>query len=406
MVTGTVREVFAASFGLGLRSFGGPIAHLGYFERAYVRERHWLSGEEYARLVGLCQFLPGPTSSQVGFLIGYHRAGWLGAWAAWVGFTLPSALLMYSFAVFTPRNSGPLSRDVFHGLMLAAVAVVAQAVWSMARNLCPDWQRRGIAVLTAVLLLLYSGVEIQFAAMFLGAIAGWALCRKVPSPAEGIPAAVPFQIAWIALAGFGFLLLTLTACAALAPHGPIALANIFYRAGAVVFGGGHVVLPLLREGLVPNGWVSDNSFLAGYGLAQGMPGPLFSVAAYLGAVSAPDRASALWAIVALVAIFLPGLLLAIAGFSLLRRLAHLNAVPAVLAGVNASVVGILGAALYNPVWINAVQAGVDAVVAIAGFLLLERWRVAPIVVVLLCVLAAVGSVLYGPAWGGVPQPAQ
>jgi chromate transporter len=389
MATGRASEVFATSFRLGLTSFGGPIAHLGYFERAYVREHHWLSGEEYTRLVGLCQLLPGPTSSQVGFLIGYHRASWLGALAAWVGFTLPSALLMYAFALVTPRVHGPLSQTLFHGLMLAAVTVVAQAVWSMARNSCPDWRRRGIAVLTAALLLCFGGVEIQFAAMLLGAVCGWFLCRQVLPPVEVIAPGIPVPIAWFALAGFGILLLVLTAAATFVPHGPVALANVFYRAGAVVFGGGHVVLPLLREGLVPNGWISDDSFLAGYGLAQSMPGPLFTVAAYLGAASAPDHARALWATVALVAIFLPGLMLAIAGLSLLRRLTHLNGVPAILAGVNASVVGILGAALYSPVWINAVHTGADAVVAIAGFTLLERWRAAPVVVVLLCVLAAV-----------------
>jgi chromate transporter len=401
-MTGSISEVFGASFRLGLTSFGGPIAHLGYFERAYVRERRWLGEEEYARLVGLCQLLPGPTSSQVGFLIGYTRAGWLGALAAWVGFTLPSALLMYAFAVFAPSVHGPLSQAVFHGLMLAAVAVVAQAVWSMARSSCPDWRRRGIAVLSAVLLLLYNGVEIQFAALLLGAIWGWALCGEVSLPAEPDSAHIAFRIAWVALVGFGALLLALTALAAVAPHGPVALANIFYRAGAMVFGGGHVVLPLLREGLVPSGWLSDDSFLAGYGLAQGMPGPLFAVATYLGAVSAPDHASALWATIALLAIFVPGLLLAIAGLSLLRRLTQLNGVPAILAGVNASVVGILAAALYSPVWTNAVHTGVDAVVAVAGLLLLERWRTAPIIVVSLCVLAAVAG-----GWlSGAPIPIQ
>ncbi len=399
-MTGSVSEVLGASFRLGLTSFGGPIAHLGYLERVYVQERRWLGGAEYARLVGLCQLLPGPTSSQVGFLIGYHRAGWFGALAAWAGFTLPSALLMYAFAVFAPVVHGPLSRAVFHGLMLAAVAVVAQAVWSMARSLCPDWQRRGIAVLTAVLLLIYGGVQIQFAVLLLGALWGWALCRRVAPPVETVSSDIHFRVAWVALAGFAVLLVALTTLASTAPHGPIALANIFYRAGTLVFGGGHVVLPLLRAGLVPDGWVSDEAFLAGYGLAQGMPGPLFAVAAYLGAVSAPDHASALWATIALLAIFVPGLLLAIAGMSLLRRCTRLSGVPAILAGVNASVVGILGAALYNPLWTNAVHSGADAVVAIVGFLLLERWRTAPIIVVLLCVLAAVAT-----GWlSGTPTP--
>jgi chromate transporter len=389
MRTAAVAEVLGASLRLGLTSFGGPIAHLGYFERIYVRERRWLGGGEYASLVGLCQLLPGPTSSQVGFLIGYHRAGWFGAVAAWVGFTLPSALFMYLFAVFAPALHGPATRAVFHGLMLAAAAVVAQAVWSMARSSCPDWPRRGIAALAAVLLVLDSAVEVQFAALLLGAMWGWALCRDVSPPAQPSSSPVNLRVAWGALVIFGVLLLTSTALAAIAPHGPIALANIFYRVGAVVFGGGHVVLPLLREGLVPQGWLSDDAFLAGYGFAQCMPGPLFAVATYLGAVSAPHHVSALWATIALLAIFVPGLLLAIAGLSALRRLTQMNAVTAMLSGVNASVVGVLGAALYNPVWTNAVHTGVDAAVAAVGFVLLERWRMAPIIVVALCVLGAV-----------------
>jgi chromate transporter len=387
-LAGSTAEVFTASLKLGLSSFGGPIAHLGYFERTYVQVRRWLSGEEYAGLVGLCQLLPGPTSSQVGFLIGHHRAGWLGALAAWVGFTLPSALLMYAFAVLAPQARGPLVHAVLHGLMLTAVAVVAQAVWSMARNLCPDRERTAIGLLAAVFLLFHSSAAMQFTAMLMGAIGGWILCRKVTLPAVAWPAGVDFRIAWVALVVFCGLLLTLPALATLDPHGPIALANIFYRAGALVFGGGHVVLPLLREALVPSGWVSDDAFLAGYGLAQAMPGPLFTVAAYLGAVSAPAHASVLWATVALVAIFLPGLLLAIAGLSLWSRLARVNGAQAILAGVNASVVGILGAALYNPVWVSGVRNGADAAVAIAGFVLLERWRAPPIAIVLMCALAS------------------
>jgi chromate transporter len=387
-VTASSARVFATSLKLGLTSFGGPIAHLGYFERTYVRERGWLTAEEYAGIVALCQLLPGPTSSQVGFLIGQRRAGWLGALAAWGGFTLPSALLMYAFAVLAPHMQGPLMRAVLHGLMLTAVAIVAQAVWSMARHLCPDRRRAAIALLAAVMLLFHNSGAMQFTAMLTGAVGGWMLCRKAVSPAVALPVAVNSRIAWAALAVFCGLLLVLPILQAVAPQAPIALCNIFYRAGALVFGGGHVVLPLLREALVPGGWVSDDTFLAGYGLAQAMPGPLFTFAAYLGAVSAPAHASALYATVALFAIFLPGLLLATAGLSLWSRLAHLNGSQAILAGVNASVVGILGAALYNPVWLSGVRNGVDASVAIAGFVLLERWRAPPIAIVLLCVLAS------------------
>jgi chromate transporter len=381
-------RVFATSLRLGLTSFGGPIAHLGYFERTYVRELGWLTPEEYAGIVALCQLLPGPTSSQVGFLIGHRRAGWLGALAAWGGFTLPSALLMYAFAVLAPHMQGPLTRAVLHGLMLTAVVIVAQAVWSMARHLCPDRRRAAIGLLAAVVLLFHNSGAMQFTAMLMGALGGWLLCRNVVLPAVALPVAVNSRVAWAALAVFCGLLLALPALQAVAPRAPIALCNIFYRAGALVFGGGHVVLPLLREALVPGGWVSDDTFLAGYGLAQAMPGPLFTFAAYLGAVSAPAHAAALYATLALLSIFLPGLLLAIAGLSLWGRLAHLNGSQAILAGVNASVVGILGAALYNPVWINGVRNGVEASVAIAGFVLLERWRVPPVAIVLLCVLAS------------------
>lgn len=393
LAPGSAAETFRASFKLGLTSFGGPIAHLGYFERAYVRERRWLDGSEYAGLVAMCQLLPGPTSSQVGFLIGFRRAGWLGALAAWAGFTLPSALLMYAFAVLTPQVRGPLMQAVLHGLLLTAVAVVAQAVWSMARTLCPDRERTAIALAAAAMLLFHSSGAIQLAAMFLGALGGWSLCRTIQLPCVTPVVGIDLRIAWMALALFCGLLLALPALARFAPHGPVALASIFYRAGAFVFGGGHVVLPLLREALVPDGWISDDTFLAGYGFAQGMPGPLFTIAAYLGAASAPAHASGLWAAVALIAIFLPGLLLAIAGLSLLGRLMHIKGTQAILAGVNASVVGILGAALYNPVWVSAVGSGTDVAIAVTGFVLLERWRAPPIAIVLLCVLASVAIAL-------------
>jgi chromate transporter len=386
---GSATEVFRTALRLGLTSFGGPIAHLGYFERMYVRQRRWLSPEEYAGLVATCQLLPGPTSSQVGFLIGLRRAGWLGALASWLGFTLPSALIMYAFAVFAPEARGPLMQAVLHGLLLTAVAVVAQAVWSMARTLCPDRQRTAIALLAGGLLLFHSSGTVQFAAMIAGAGGGWFWCQGVPRPASHVSTGVDLRIAWASLAAFCALLVVLPALATLTPYGPVALASIFYRAGAFVFGGGHVVLPLLRESLVPNGWISDDVFLAGYGFAQGMPGPLFTIASYLGAASAPSHASASWAAAALVAIFLPGLLLAIAGQSLWSRLAHLNGAPAILAGINASVVGILGAALYSPVFVSAVHNNADAAIVMISFVLLQRWQAPPIAIVIVCVLASV-----------------
>ena len=389
--TGSPAEVFGASLKLGLTSFGGPIAHLGYFERLYVRERRWLSDDEYAGLVALCQFLPGPTSSQVGFLIGLRRAGWPGALAAWLGFTLPSALLMYAFAVLTPQLHGTLMHAVLHGLMLTAVAVVAQAVWSMARSLCPDRERAAIAVLAAAVLLIQSNGLMQLAALVGGAIAGAVLCRKLAPQSPDLPPVLDRRLAWIALTLFSGLLIALPVAAVFVPHGLIALTSVFYRAGALVFGGGHVVLPLLHESLVPNGWLSDDTFLAGYGFAQGLPGPLFSLAAYLGAASAPAHASLPWAALALFAIFLPGLLLAVAALPLWTRIAHIKTAQAMLAGVNAAVVGVLGAALYNPVWISAVRNGFDVAIVIAAFALLLRWRVPPILVVALCVATSIAT---------------
>jgi chromate transporter len=382
-------EVLWTSLKLGLSSFGGPIAHLGYFQRVYVQRERWLTGEEYASLVGLCQLLPGPTSSQVGLLIGLRRAGWRGALAAWVGFTLPSAVLMVAFAVFAPR-SAPFMQPILHGLMLTAVAVIAQALWSMARSLCPDPQRILIAVLAAILLVVRGGTSAQLAAMALGACGGWLLCRRVRPPSLSLQALPRGRAGITTAAIFAVLLLALPVAAAFAPKSPVALAAIFYKAGALVFGGGHVVLPLLHEALVPPGWISDQTFLAGYGFVQAMPGPLFTISAYLGAVSAPPGDQTLWAAIALLAMFLPGGLLAIAGLSLWGHGIRLRSAQAILAGINAAVVGILAAALYNPVWVSSVHNLADAALAIVGFVLLHRWRTPPVLVVAWCVLASFG----------------
>jgi len=384
---GSPVEVLQASLQLGLTSFGGPIAHLGYFNREYVQKRRWLSAEEYAAFVSLCQLLPGPTSSQVGFLIGLRRAGILGALAAWLGFTLPSAVLMYAFAILAPPTPGPLMQALLHGLMLTAVAVVSQAVWSMARSLCPDWQRATIALAAAALLAFHSNAVLQLLALAGGAIAGSIVCRRLKFAVIELPAVAHHRSAWMALTVFGGLLVALSALSVLAPHGPIALANIFYRAGAFVFGGGHVVLPLLQNALVPGQWISNEGFLSGYGLAQVMPGPLFTVAAYLGAASAPTGASLPWAVLALLAIFLPGLLLSLTGLSLWSQLQRVPTALAMLAGLNAAVVGLLGAALCNPIAVTAIHSAFDAAVIILGFVLLQWRRVPPILVAALCVAA-------------------
>ena len=386
-------EVFRVTLGLGLTSFGGPIAHLAYFERAYVRDRQWLSADEYAGLVALCQLLPGPASSQVGLLVGLRRAGWAGALAAWVGFTLPSAILLFAFARLAPKMEGPTLAAVLHGLQLVAVAVVAQAVWSMAQKLCPDRRRAGLALAAAVLMLVVGGAGVQILALVVGAAGGVLLCHDLPALPTMPSVPVSRRVGAAALILFLSLLVALPITGRAPSHSVLALAGIFYKAGALVFGGGHVVLPLLRDSLVPPRWLSDNVFLVGYGATQAMPGPLFTFAAYLGAVVAPEGSAALWSAVALVFMFLPGILVALAGLPLWTWLARHPAATAGLAGVNAAVVGVLGAALYDPIWTSAVRDRRDVAIALAGFLLLQRWRAPPLAVVVFCVIAALASAM-------------
>jgi chromate transporter len=389
---GSAIEVFRVALGLGLTSFGGPIAHLGYFERAYVRNRQWLTADEYAGFMALSQLMPGPTSSQVGLLVGLRRAGWLGAWAAWIGFTAPSALLMFAFALFAARMQGPVLDAVVHGLKLVAVAVVAQAVWSMAQRLCPDRQRTAIALVAAALLLAVGGVTMQVIALVLGAAGGALLCRGTGLSSSVPRVPITMRTGGICLVLFVAMLIALPLTGRAAPHSLLDLAGIFYRAGALVFGGGHVVLPLLRDALVPHRWLTDSSFLTGYGAAQALPGPLFTFAAYLGAAVAPAGKAPLWSLVALVFLFLPGILIALAGLPLWGWLGHHPTARGALAGINAAVVGVLGSALYNPIWVSAIDSGRDVAIALAGLLLLGRWRVPPLVVVFFCVAAALLSV--------------
>lgn len=369
---------------LGLTSFGGPIAHIGYFERAYVERRRWLSAGQFSALLALCQALPGPASSQLGFLIGLERAGVAGALAAWLGFTLPSALALYALARLAAHVEGPPALAVVHGLQLAAVAVVAQAVWTMARRLLRDAPTVAFAACAAVALLALGGAAMQLAVLAAGAAGGALLCRRVPLQHAALALPVPRALALSALAVFALLIVLLPLAAARSPHSYLGLAWVFYRAGALVFGGGHVVLPLLRDLLVPQGWISDSGFLTGYGLAQAMPGPLFTLAAYLGGANALLPAPALAAALALVSIFLPGLLLALAGASLWSVLTGQRTLAAALTGVNAAVVGILAAALYDPVWRAAVHDAGDALVAAAALVLLAAARAPPVAVVVLC----------------------
>ena len=307
---GTPLEVLRAFLKLGVTCFGGPIAHIGYFREEFVVRRRWLDEQAYADLVGLCQFLPGPASSQVGFSIGLMRAGYRGGLAAWTGFTLPSATILVLFAYGAGALGGPIGVGLLHGLKLVAVAIVAQAVWGMARTLCPDRERASIAVMAALIILFSTASVAQIAAILLGAIAGLWLCRAAPPPSTGhIAVPVSRTVGLVALTAFFLLLAGLPVLRGLGISQGIALFEAFYRSGALVFGGGHVVLPLLREAFVTPGWVSDDTFLAGYGAAQAVPGPLFTFAAYLGAIVSPSPHGLAGAALGLIAIFLPGVLI-------------------------------------------------------------------------------------------------
>jgi len=385
-------EVLLAFLKLGLTSFGGPVAHIGYFREEFVVRRRWLDEHAYADLVGLCQFLPGPASSQVGFSIGLMRAGYLGGLAAWTGFTLPSAIALVLFAYGATLLSEPVGVGLIHGLKLVAVAIVAQAVWGMARVLCPDRERASIAVAAALIILLFSTSPVaQIAAIALGGVAGLWLCRAELPPATGhIAVPVSRTTGFLALAVFFILLAGLPVLRGLGLWPGAALFEAFYRSGALVFGGGHVVLPLLREAFVTPGWISDDAFLAGYGAAQAIPGPLFSFAAYLGAVVRPSPHGLFGAALGLIGIFLPGLLILMGTLPFWDALRKRASARAVMRGVNAAVVGLLGAALYNPVWTSSVKLPGDFAIALVGFVILTVWRAPPIIVVLIGALGGIG----------------
>ena len=386
---GSAGEVFAAFLKLGLTSFGGPIAHLGYFREAFVVRRRWIDEAGYADLVALCQFLPGPASSQVGFALGLMRAGPLGALAAWVGFTLPSALLLVAFAEGAAALAGPRGEALIHGLKLVAVAIVAQALFGMARALTPDRARAAVAVGAAALVVLAGGAIGQVAAIAAGAAAGVWLCRDAASPAPAaLPVRVPHAAAVLCGALFVALLVAGPLLAAATGVQAVALFDAFYRSGALVFGGGHVVLPLLQAQVVPPGWIDDGAFLAGYGAAQAVPGPLFTFAAYLGAAVRPEPNGLAGAAIALAGVFLPGMLILVAALPSWSALRRRPVAQGALRGANAAVVGILGAAFYDPVWTSAVLAPRDFLVALAGFVALVAWRWPPWLVVVGIVAAA------------------
>lgn len=373
---GTVWEVFWVFLKLGVASFGGPIAHLGYFRDELVQRRKWLNDNDYGDLVALGQFLPGPASSQVGFGIGLYRAGPAGAIAAFLAFTLPSAILLVAFAFGASLFHGPIGGGLLTGLKIVAVAIVAQAVWGMARTLTSDRQRAGIAVVAAVIALLLAGSVGQIGALVVGAIAGLIFCRAAANPSSAM---IRFPVTRIAgvicLTLFVLLLVGLPILASTTHNGTVQLFDAFYRAGALVFGGGHVVLPLLQAGVVDSGWVTSDQFLAGYGATQAVPGPLFTFAAYLGTLSTTGPGGIAGAAVALAGIFLPGFLILVGVLPFWNAFRTRSWAQAIMRGANAAVVGILAAALYDPVFTTAITGPASFGLALVCFVLLVAWRV-------------------------------
>ena len=397
-----VFQVFFVALRLGLISFGGPIAHIGYFREEYVARRKWLDDRTYLDVVALCQFLPGPASSQVGIIVGMTRAGLAGGLAAWLGFTLPSAIILTLFALgvaaWDTSGAGWLQ-----GLKIAAVVVVAQAVWSMGRSFAPDKWRATIAIVAAIAALSFPTAWTQLLIIALAGVIGWIWLK--PDPVDGdqtsLSAGVPRWLAVACLAAFAVLLAALPLLRQVNPAHWLAMFDSFFRSGALVFGGGHVVLPLLQAEVVPPGWVDKESFLAGYGAAQAIPGPLFTFSAYLGAASGPSPNGVAGAAIALAAIFLPAFLLVIGVMPFWDSLRRRMGFRAALLGINAGVVGILLAALYNPVWTSAVRTPIDFALAAAAFALLTLWRAPPWVVVLFCAAGGAGLpwVYEAMGWG-------
>ncbi len=390
-MTASPREVFLAFLKMGLTSFGGPVAHIGYFREEFVGRRRWLDEATYAEYVAIGQFLPGPASSQVGLAVGAHRAGIPGSLAAWLGFTLPSAVIMIALGFGLGALGMLQDHAALHGLKLVAVAVVTQALWQMATRLCPDRRRATLAIVAAILVLLLPKTGGQLIAMAVGAVAGMVFLRGLAEQAEGGQSAVyagDRRLGAFALAGF-FLLLALLPLLALASDAPVLqLIDGFYRAGSLVFGGGHVVLPLLEAEVVPRGWVDKSGFLAGYGAAQALPGPLFTFAGYLGALPSMPLGGLGGGLLCILAIFMPSFLLIFGVLPFWSDLRRKRPVVAAVTGTNAAVVGVLLAALYDPLWVAAVRSAADVALVIAAFGLLALGRWPPWLVVILGALTA------------------
>ncbi|MCY4469886.1 MAG: chromate efflux transporter [Thiotrichales bacterium] len=391
----TATGVFLAFLALGLTSFGGPVAHIGYFREAFVARRQWMDERGYADLVALCQMLPGPTSSQVGIGIGLTKAGLAGAVAAWVGFTAPSAILLIALGYGVVAFDDVIPPGLLRGLGAVVVAVVAQAVWGMARTLCPDPPRFTIAVLAAAAVLAIGGATAQVAVIDAGGLVGVVRLRdethSTPEPAQAVPVS---RVAVASLALFFVLLVLLPVLASTWPSQALALVDSFYRSGSLVFGGGHVVLALLKAEVLPTGWVPEHVFLAGYGAAQAVPGPLFTFSAYLGTVMDAPTGGWMGGLICLAAIFVPSFLLVIGTLPWWNALSRLHAARRAMIGVNAAVVGLLLAALYDPVWTSGVLSARDFVVALAAFALLVSWKLPPWLVVILGALAGWGAEMF------------
>jgi chromate transporter len=378
-------SVFLIFLRLGLTSFGGPVAHLGYFRDEFVTRRRWLTERSYADLVALCQFLPGPASSQVGIALGLSRSGYAGALAAWAGFTLPSAIALILFALTISSYGDAISPGALHGLKVVAVAVVAQAVWGMARNLCPDALRVTIMAITTCVVLLVPSAWGQVSVIAIAGIAGLLLFKPVQGAAhDPLPITVSHRAGAVWLSLFVALLIGLPVLKELLPYQTVAMVDSFYRSGSLVFGGGHVVLPLLQAEVVPTGWVSNDAFLAGYGAAQAVPGPLFTFASFLGASMHTGSSGWVGGLICLVAIFVPSFLLIVGALPFWEQLRRNLRTQAVLAGVNAAVVGLLLAALYQPVWTSAIHQPQDFGLALLALVALTFWKLPPWLVVIGC----------------------
>ncbi|MCC2618345.1 chromate efflux transporter [Aestuariibacter halophilus] len=390
---GTAREVFLTFLQLGLTAFGGPTAHIGYFRRALVERRAWLSDAQFTHLLALCQFLPGPASSQLGFALGYERAGWRGAMAAFCAFTLPSAVMLFGFAQLALTLHSATGEALFKGLKLVAVVIVADALWGMSRQLCNDTRRRLIGLFAFGLLMTIQSGWAQWLVILLGALSGALWLTQAPAMPTETALRKPGKRVALILAAIAMVLLAVLPLLAQNGQPLFTLMDIFYRAGALVFGGGHVVLPLLEAPLIGSAALSESQFLTGYGIAQAVPGPLFTVAAFYGALFDTGMHSVIGATVALAAIFLPGFLLLAAVLPYWQRISAHPQLTNTLAGVNAAVVGILAAAWINPVVSASVVHWTDGLIALAGFAALRYWRLSPLWIIAGCVGATLGQVL-------------